>query len=69
MANTSGKTKTTRRPDCVTGQRCGNTVLTVSGYLKPTAYDSDFNCWLIFLIRNLTMALLFLKACSAIIRA
>ena len=31
------KTRTTRRPDCVTETRMGNTVLIVSGYLKQDA--------------------------------
>ena len=34
MTDTPSKTKTTRRPDCVTQLRMGNTVLTVSGYFK-----------------------------------
>lgn len=33
MTDTPSKT-TTRRPDCVTEIRMGNTVLTVSGYFK-----------------------------------
>ena len=36
MTDTPSKT-TTRRPDCVTEIRMGNTVLTVSGYFKPKA--------------------------------
>ena len=40
MTDTPSKTKTTRRPDCVTQLRMGNTVLTVSGYFKQdTAAD------------------------------
>ena len=31
------KTPTTRRPDCVTETRMGNTVLIVSGYFKQDA--------------------------------
>ena len=34
MTDTPSKTRTTRRPDCVTEIRMGNTVLTVSGYFK-----------------------------------
>ncbi len=33
-------TNTTRRPDCVTEVRMGNTVLTVSGYFKQDAKDT-----------------------------
>ncbi len=40
MTNTTSKTRTTRRPDCVTEVRVGNTVLTVSGYFKPDAKDT-----------------------------
>ena len=38
MTDTPSKT-TTRRPDCVTEIRMGNTVLTVSGYFKQDAAD------------------------------
>ena len=35
MTNTTRETSTTtRRPDCVTEVRMGNTILTVSGYFK-----------------------------------
>ena len=34
MTETTSKTSTTRRPDCVTEVRMGNTILTVSGYFK-----------------------------------
>lgn len=38
MTNTTRKTSTTtRRPDCVTEVRMGNTILTVSGYFKQDA--------------------------------
>lgn len=37
MTKTTRDTKTTRRPDCVTEVRMGNTVLTVSGYFKQDA--------------------------------
>ena len=40
MTNTPSKTKTTRRPDCVTEIRMGNTILTVSGYFKLDAADT-----------------------------
>ena len=39
MTDTPSKT-TTRRPDCVTEIRMGNTVLTVSGYFKQDATDT-----------------------------
>ena len=32
--NMTSKTRTPRRPDCVTEVRMGNTILTVSGYFK-----------------------------------
>ena len=42
-------TTTTRRPDCVTEIRRGNTVLVVSGYFKQgttaTAADKMMKCW------------------------
>ena len=44
MTNTTRDTSTaTRRPDCVTEVRMGNTVLTVSGYFKQdtTATATD----------------------------
>ena len=43
MTDTPSKTSTTRRPDCVTEIRMGNTVLTVSGYFKQdtTATAAD----------------------------
>lgn len=38
MTNTTRDTSTsTRRPDCVTEVRMGNTILTVSGYFKQDA--------------------------------
>ena len=40
MTDTPSKTKTTRRPDCVTQLRMGNTVLTVSGYFKQDTTDT-----------------------------
>lgn len=40
MANSTCKTNTTRRPDCVTEVRMGNTILTVSGYFKQDAKDT-----------------------------
>ena len=44
MTNTTRKTTetctTTRRPDCVTEVRMGNTILTVSGYFKQDAKDT-----------------------------
>ena len=41
MSNTTSQnTPTTRRPDCVTEVRMGNTVLTVSGYFKQDAADT-----------------------------
>ena len=39
MTDTPSKT-TTRRPDCVTEIRMGNTVLTVSGYFKQDTADT-----------------------------
>jgi len=36
----NNKTSTTRRPDCVTEVRMGNTVLTVFGYFKQNAKDT-----------------------------
>ena len=39
MTDTPSKT-TTRRPDCVTEIRMGNTVLTVSGYFKQDATET-----------------------------
>ena len=39
MTDTPSKT-TTRRPDCVTEIRMGNTVLTVSGYFKQDTTDT-----------------------------
>ena len=40
MTDTPSKTKTTRRPDCVTEIRMGNTILTVSGYFKRDTTDT-----------------------------
>ncbi len=40
MTNTTSNTSTTRRPDCVTEVRMGNTVLTVSGYFKRGTTDT-----------------------------
>ncbi len=40
MNNKASTTITTRRPDCVTEVRMGNTVLTVSGYFKQDAKDT-----------------------------
>ena len=40
MTDTPSKT-TTRRPDCVTEIRMGNTVLTVSGYFKQDTTAAD----------------------------
>ncbi len=40
MNNKASTTSTTRRPDCVTEVRMGNTVLTVSGYFKQDAKDT-----------------------------
>ena len=40
MTNTTRDTSTTRRPDCVTEVRMGNTILTVSGYFKQDAKDT-----------------------------
>ena len=42
MTNTPSKQipTPTRRPDCVTEVRMGNTVLTVSGYFKRDATDT-----------------------------
>ena len=39
MTDTPSKT-TTRRPDCVTEIRMGNTILTVSGYFKQDTTDT-----------------------------
>ena len=40
MTDTPSKTKTTRRPDCVTEIRMGNAILTVSGYFKRDTTDT-----------------------------
>ena len=40
MTKTTSKTSATRRPDCVTEVRMGNTILTVSGYFKQDAKDT-----------------------------
>ena len=40
MSNKTSNTSTTRRPDCVTEVRMGNTILTVSGYFKQDAKDT-----------------------------
>ncbi len=37
MKNKTSTTSTTRRPECVTEVRMGNTILTVSGYFKQDA--------------------------------
>lgn len=44
MTDTPSKT-TTRRPDCVTEIRMGNTVLTVSGYFKQDTTDTAATKW------------------------
>ena len=38
--NKQHDTRTTRRPDCVTEIRMGNSVLTVSGFFKQGATDT-----------------------------
>ena len=40
MTKTTSKTSITRRPDCVTEVRMGNTILTVSGSFKQDAKDT-----------------------------
>ena len=40
MTKKTSKVSTTRRPDCVTEIRMGNTILTVSGYFKQDAKDT-----------------------------
>ena len=40
MSDTTSKTSTHRRPDCVTEVHMGNTILTVSGYFKQGAKDT-----------------------------
>ena len=40
MTKKASNTSATRRPDCVTEVRMGNTILTVSGYLKLDAKDT-----------------------------
>ena len=40
MTNKTSSTSTTRRPDCVTEVRMGNTILTVSGYFKQDTTDT-----------------------------
>ena len=40
MTKKTSKTSITRRPDCVTEVRMGNTILTVSGYFKQDATDT-----------------------------
>ena len=40
MTKKTSNTSTTRRPDCVTEVRMGNTILTVSGYFKLDAKDT-----------------------------
>ena len=40
MTNKTSNTSTTRRPDCVTEVRMGNTILTVSGYFKQDTTDT-----------------------------
>ena len=44
MTDTPSKT-TTRRPDCVTEIRMGNTVLTVSGYFKQDTTTKWRKSW------------------------
>ena len=49
MTNTPKNDRSTRRPDCVTEIRIGNSVLVVSGYFKQdttaTAADKMLKCW------------------------
>ena len=40
MTDTPSKTKTTRRPDCVTEIRMSNTALTVFGYFNRDTTDT-----------------------------
>ena len=40
MTKRISQTSTTRRPDCVTEVRMGNTILTVSGYFKQGTSDT-----------------------------
>ena len=40
MIKNTSNTSTTRRPDCVTEVRMGNTILTVSGYFKQNTTDT-----------------------------
>ena len=40
MTETTSKTSTTRRPDCVTEIRMGNTILPVSGSFKQDTTDT-----------------------------
>ena len=40
MTKKTSNTSTTRRPDCATEVRMGNTILTVSGYFKLDAKDT-----------------------------
>ena len=40
MTDTPSKTRTTRRPDCVTEIRMGNTVLVVSGFFKESSTET-----------------------------
>ena len=40
MNNTTQKTSTIHRPDCVTEVRMGNTILTVFGYFKQDTSDT-----------------------------
>ncbi len=43
MTNIPSKIKTTRRPDCVTKVRMGNTVLTVFNYFKQDTTNTAAN--------------------------
>ena len=40
MADTKPKDRTTRRPDCVTEIRMGNSVLVVSGFFKENSTET-----------------------------
>ncbi len=40
MTNNASKNNSSRRPDCVTEVRMGNTILTVCGYFKQDAKDT-----------------------------
>ena len=45
MADTKPKDRTTRRPDCVTEIRMGNSVLVVSGFSRRTAPKPQPTKW------------------------